>query len=126
MEPGFAILLGVVFVLMIGSGFLQHRNYMRATERLRVRHADERGSFLVSGRGKGWLRGSIVLLVIDSATKKITDAEAMVGMSIFARFKSRPELLGPMSSAASRTKDPKVAQGVEYALAQYKVTARAR
>ena len=53
----------------------------------------------------GIARGAIVLLVIDAAREEIIDAEAMVGSTVFARFRPRPGLRGPLVTAEFRERN---------------------
>lgn len=120
LDGRFGIVLLVVLVLGIGLSLMQHFSYQRATRRMVAEHQGARESFLVSGRGKGWFRGAVVLLVVDSASARIEAAEAMVGASVFARFRPRPELLGSLSSARDRATDKRLGEAVESAIAQYR------
>lgn len=120
LDGRFGIVLLVVLVLGIGLSLMQHFSYQRATRRMVAEHQGARESFLVSGRGKGWFRGAVVLLVVDSASSRIEAAEAMVGASVFARFRPRPELLGSLSSARDRATDKRLGEAVESAIAQYR------
>ena len=126
MDGGFAIIMIVVLVAGAGLSLLQHRTYQRATRRMAAKHQGELGSFLVSGRGKGWLRGSVVLLVVNSATSTIEAAEAMSGASVFAQFRPRPELLGPVEGATDKAGDKRLRKAVEEALGQYRLLTRKR
>lgn len=120
LDGRFAIVLVVALVLGILLSLWQHVSYQRATRRMVAEHQGARESFLVSGRGKGWFRGAVVLLVVDSASSRIEAAEAMVGASVFARFRPRPELLGSVSSARERASDKRLGEAVESAIAQYR------
>lgn len=125
MDLGFAaILLGALGLSGLFS-LAQHRVYATAAQRLTASHAGRADSFLVSGRGKGWLRGALVLLVIDRRSRSIVAAEAMVGSTVLARFAPRPELMGPIDGAPERAVDPKLQDAVRYALEQYRVTVAA-
>jgi glucitol operon activator protein len=125
MDTGFAIILLSALVLSGLLSLLQQRAYSKATQRMADAYKDAFGSTLVSGRGKGWGRGAVVLLVIDSLTRQVIAAEAMVGVSVLSRFRPRPKLLGSVSGLVARAgTDKKLAQALEYALQQYKVTTR--
>ncbi|GAA2174011.1 hypothetical protein GCM10009846_18290 [Agrococcus versicolor] len=126
LDGRFGIVLLVVLLLGIGLSLFQHFSYQRATRRMVAEHQGARESFLVSGRGKGWLRGAVVLLVVDSSSSRIEAAEAMVGASVFARFRPRPELLGSLSSARDRAKDKHLGEAVESAIAQYRTLRKKR
>lgn len=121
MDNGFALLLLVALLLGGALSYLQHRAYAAATRRMTAEYQGRDDMILVSGRGKGWTRGAVVLLVIDSITKRIVAAEAMVGVTIFARFRVRKELVGPLASAPKRAGEKRLAEAVESAIKQYKV-----
>ncbi len=124
MDSGFAFILLGALILSGLFSWLQHRAYLRSTNLLADEYRGRTDAVLVSGRGKGRLRGAVVLLVIDVRVKKVIAAKAMVGSSILARFRDRPELLGSLSSAADRTGDKHIAKAVESAIAQYKTMRR--
>lgn len=126
LDGRFGIVLLVVLVLGIALSLVQHFSYQRATRRMVAEHQGARESFLVSGRGKGWFRGAVVLLVVDASSSRIEAAEAMVGASVFARFRPRPELLGSVSSARDRAGDKRLGEAVESAIAQYRSMRRKR
>jgi len=126
MNTGFAIILISALILSVLLSLLQHNTYNRATQRMTRAFAGEKDYYLVSGRGKGRLRGALVLLVIDASQQRIVAAEAMVGSTIFARFRGRPGLIGPLSGAAGRADEKHLKDAVDYALQQYKVTRRAK
>lgn len=126
MDERFAIVLALMLVAGVLTSLWQHRAYSRATRRMAQAHEGLTGAFLVSGRGKGRLRGAIVLLVVDGASSAITAAEAMVGASVFARFRPRPELLGPAAGAEERASDPLLRKAVEHALEQFRTVRRSR
>lgn len=123
MDTGFALLLFAALVLSGLLSWLQHRAYSAATRRMMEQFHGRRDAILVSGRGKGLLRGAVVILVVDARDKRVVAAEAMVGTSVLARFRERPELLGPISSAADRASEKRLAQAIQSALEQYKTTA---
>ncbi|TAM69316.1 MAG: transcriptional regulator [Microbacteriaceae bacterium] len=124
MTTGFAaILLGALILSGILS-WLQHRAYSKATERLRRQFRGSGDAALVSGRGKGRLRGAVVLLVIDSRSRRVIAAEAMIGASVLARFHERPELLGGLGSIADRAREKRLADATLQAMEQYKLVMR--
>lgn len=125
MDTGFAIILIGAIVLNVLLSIVQHRIYMGATRRMQVAYSGMKDHFLVSGRGKGILRGALVLLVIDATSNQIVAAEGMVGSTVMARFRPRPELLGLVTSAPSRAQNDHLLKAVEYALQQYRVVRRA-
>jgi glucitol operon activator protein len=123
-DTGFALLLLAALVLSIGFSLWQQRTYQNATRRLGLSYLGVKNHFLVSGRGKGFLRGAIVLLVIDGDTDTVVAAEAMVGSTALARFKPHPELLGPLVTAPDRTREKKLNEAIVYAIQQYGVTSK--
>jgi len=122
MDTGFAVLLIGALLLSVVFSLFQQRTYSRATKRIGLGFLGAKDHFLVSGRGKGFLRGAIVLMVVDASTTRIVAAEAMVGGSVLARFKPRPELLGDLDTAVMRTSEKKMTEAVDYATKQYWVT----
>ena len=124
MDTGFALILLAAIILNIVFSIMQHKMYMRVTRDMQNEYAGRSDHFLVSGRGKGFLRGAVVLLVIDSSRNQVVAAKAMVGSTMFARFKPRPELLGVATSAPSRAANSHLLKAVEYAMEQYRVTRR--
>ncbi|MBH0053452.1 MULTISPECIES: transcriptional regulator GutM [unclassified Salinibacterium] len=122
MDTGFALLLMAALVLSVVFSLLQQRTYSRATKRLGTSFLGVKDHFLVSGRGKSFLRGAIVLLVVDASTSRIVAAEAMVGSTVMAHFKPRPELIGDLDTAVLRTKEKMMTAAVDYATKQYWVT----
>ncbi|MGV8876266.1 MAG: transcriptional regulator GutM [Rhodoglobus sp.] len=122
MDSGFALILMAALVLSVVFSLLQQRTYSRATKRLGTSFIGVKNHFLVSGRGKGFLRGAIVLMVVDSTTTRIVAAEAMVGGTVLARFKPQPELIGDLDTAVLRTSEKKMTEAVDYATKQYWVT----
>jgi glucitol operon activator protein len=126
MDTGFALILISVLLLGFALSFLQHRSYSRAAQRMTRAFAGEKDFFLVSGRGKGVLRGAVLLMVIDAKERRVIAAEAMIGITIFARFRGRPELIGPLDGVAARAKEPKLRDAVDYALANFASLSRGR
>lgn len=112
---GLAILLIVAFVLSFGLSYWQHRSYSKAVREMAVEF-DRPGLKLVSGRGKGFLRGAAVILVVDLRRRQIVAARRMVGSTVFARFRTDTELLGPLGSVSQRTADKHVGKAVEQAV----------
>ena len=126
MNTGFAVILISALLLSVLLSLLQHRTYNNAAQRMTRAFAGEKDFYLVSGRGKGFTRGALVLLVIDAATQRIVAAEAMVGVTIFARFRGRPDLIGPLAGAPSRANERRLKEAVEYALQQYTFVRRGK
>jgi DNA-binding transcriptional regulator of glucitol operon len=118
MNTEFALLFGVALVLGAGGTLLQHRAYARAVNKLAEAYRG-RAAKLVSGRHKGKLRGAVVLLVVDEATRQVLAAEKMTGMSVLARFRPAPELLGPVGTVDQRAAKPQLALAVQDARQQF-------
>jgi DNA-binding transcriptional regulator of glucitol operon len=118
MNTEFALLFGVALVLGAGGTLLQHRAYGRAVARLAETYRGQAAK-LVSGRHKGKLRGAVVLLVVDEATRQVLAAEKMTGMSVLARFRPAPELLGPINAADQRAANPQTTLAVQDAQQQF-------
>jgi len=103
--PFFLIVLAGV-TLTAASAFAQHKYYARTIRRLAAAH-DEPGCVLVSGRGKGRIRGAVVVLVLRAADEQIKAAAVMEGATVFTRFRDRPEWVGlsardPLPDASPR------------------------
>src|SRR3954463_10890178 len=75
------------------SALAQHKYHTRTVRRL-ARENNDSGSVLISGRGKGRVRGAIAVLVLDKQTEVIRAAAVMEGASVLARFKQRPDWVG--------------------------------
>lgn len=111
---GLVVLLGV-FVVAGLLGYRQHLSYQRAVNEL-ADQENRGGVLLVSGRSKGWRRGAIALLVIDRRRGRVLRAQAMEGASVFARFRERPELAGPVDAVEERAGSPALAKAVREAV----------
>jgi glucitol operon activator protein len=103
--PFFLIVLAGV-TLTAASAFAQHKYYARTVRRLAAAH-DEPGCVLVSGRGKGRIRGAVVVLVLRASDEQIKAAAVMEGATVFARFRARPDWVGlsgrdPLPGASPR------------------------
>lgn len=123
MNTEFALLFGAALVLGAGGTLLQHRAYGRAVGKL-VEAYHGKAALLVSGRHKGKLRGAVVLLVVDEVTRQVLAAEKMTGMSVLARFRAAPELLGHLRDADRRAATPQVALAVQEAQQQFATLSR--
>jgi glucitol operon activator protein len=73
---------------------------------------------LVSGRGKGRLRGAIVVLVLRKHDEVIRAAAVMEGATVFARFKERPAWVGRCARDDLPGCSPRVAKAVADARAR--------
>lgn len=111
-----ALLFGAM-VLTAGMSLLQVRRY---NQELQAALAASTGAddALVSGRCRSFRGGSIVVMVIDMASQEITRATAMTGFTVLARFRPRPELLGPVATATERARGRALREGVAHALLQ--------
>jgi glucitol operon activator protein len=100
------------------AGFLSYRQHTRYAQVVNTVATEEnrRGVLLVSGRAKGRLRGAVVLLVVDRRQDLVTRALVMEGASVFARFRERPELLGPVGTVEDRAPSKATAKAVKEAL----------
>lgn len=112
-----AMLLGGLFT------FWQQRYYNSTLQTMAAEH-HERGKTLVSGRGRSPLRGAIVVMVVDSRSRRVIDARAMIGSTVFARFRPAPELHGPLSTAPDRARNNQLRRAVEEAQLTFKSTSR--
>jgi len=108
------LLLGAFAVAGLLS-YRQHLGYQRAVNAL-ADQENRSGVLLVSGRAKGWRRGAIVLLVIDRRRGRVLRAQAMEGASVFARFRERPELAGPVEAAEQRAGSTALSKAIHEAL----------
>lgn len=108
------LLLGGFVVAGLLS-YRQHLGYQRAVNELATEE-NRGGVLLVSGRSKGWRRGAIVLLVIDRRRGRVIRARVMEGVSVFAAFRERPELMGPIDGAEERAGSKALAKAVHEAL----------
>lgn len=109
-----------LFVALVASGlltFFQQRRYVHAINEAAA-SADGPGDALVSGRGRGIWRGAVVVLIVDRARGEFTDARAMVGATVFARFAARPDLCGPVDAVTARVRGKHLSTALAAAMAQ--------
>jgi glucitol operon activator protein len=111
---GLIAVLGV-FVVAGLLTYRQHLGYQRAVNELATEE-NRSGVLLVSGRAKGWRRGAVVLLVIDRRRGQVLRARAMEGASVFATFRERPELAGPVAAVEERAGSSVLAKAVHEAV----------
>ena len=111
---GLVLLLGA-FVVAGLLTYRQHLGYQQAVNDLATEE-NRSGVLLVSGRAKGWRRGAIVLLIIDRRRGQVLRARAMEGASVFAKFRERPELAGPIEAAEERAGSKAMAKAINQAL----------
>jgi glucitol operon activator protein len=105
------LLLFLAMSLTAASALAQHKYYTRTVRRLAREH-DEPGCVLVSGRGKGRVRGAIAVLVLDKQTEVIRAAAVMEGATVLARFKQRPDWVGLCARDALPRCSPRLAKAV--------------
>lgn len=122
MAPGdwrFPAILVTSMVIAMILTFFQHRAYNRQLN-VALAASKRKSEMLVSGRGRSFRGGAIVVLLVDTATREITWASAMSGLTVFARFKEVPALLGPVDTATERLSKPakQLVKAVEMALEQ--------
>ncbi|AFV88659.1 GutM domain-containing protein [Acidipropionibacterium acidipropionici ATCC 4875] len=125
MEWQFALYLFAAMILSVPLTWLQTRRYTRAVREMAAAH-DDRSKILVSGRGRGKLRGSVAMLVIDAADRTIVEARVMAGASVFARIRRAHELEGPLDDAASRAGDRMTAKALIQATEQFETVLGSR
>ncbi len=125
MEWQFALYLFAAMILGVPLTWLQTRRYTRAVREMAAGHQDP-SNILVSGRGRGKIRGAVVMLVIDAATRTIIEARVMAGASVFAPVRRDHEIEGPVDDAVTRTADKMVARGIAQAVDQFDVVLAAR
>jgi glucitol operon activator protein len=96
-----AAILVAGFVVAGLLSYRQHLGYQRVVNRVATEE-NASGKLVVTGRAKGKLRGAVVLLVLDRADRRVTRALVMEGATVFAGFRERPDLLGPLADIESR------------------------
>lgn len=119
MEWLLPILLLTALLLSVGLSVWQTKRYTADVNRLALAHQGP-GRQLVSGRGKGRLRGAVVVLVVDAGTREVLDASVMTGATVAARLRPAPALVGPLDSINERTTDTMVQRAVADALTRLK------
>lgn len=109
----------LIAAMIISSLFTlqQQRRYAREVSRLAEASQGSEDA-LVTGRGRTFRGGAVVVLLVDVGTREIITARGMVGATVFARFKERPELLGPIDGAADRARTKQMAVAITQAIAQ--------
>ncbi|WP_421093296.1 transcriptional regulator GutM [Pseudarthrobacter sp. CC4] len=119
MNTEFALLLGGALVLGALLSWAQQRAYARTVRRMADQYSGQPVA-LVSGRGKGFVRGAIVVLAVDERSRRVVAAQAMKGSTVFARFRPHADLLGPLSSATARAHSALMDKALQEAQKQYK------
>lgn len=119
MEWLLPILLLTALLLSVGLSVWQTKKYTADVNAIALSH-NAPGRHLVSGRGKGRLRGAVVVLVVDSASQDVVAASVMAGATVVARLRPAPHLVGPVATIAERTTDVQVRRAIEDALTRLK------
>jgi glucitol operon activator protein len=107
----YLLLVFVVMTLTAVGGIIQHRYYTRTVGRLAREH-NRPGCVLVSGRGKGRMRGAIAVLILNKEDEVIRAAAVMEGATVLARFKERPDWVGLSARDDLPTCSPRAAKAV--------------
>lgn len=108
-----ALVIGAILTYVQMSAY--NRELNRALHVARGEHL-----VLVSGKGRSFRGGAIVIAIVDTINREITWARAMTGATVFARFRDVPALIGPMASAVDRVEGKQFKAAVEMAMAQVK------
>ncbi len=114
----FPAALVAAMVLALILGYRQQKAYSGAVTRAAERYSGPNNA-LVTGRGKGWLSGAVVIMIVDQESRRVVHAEAMTGATVFARPRQAPELLGPVDSLVDRIGTGKKREAVEMAVQQF-------
>jgi len=122
-QLGFIALLIFAIVLSFVFSYQQHRAYVGAIRELADDH-DRNGVVVVSGRGKGFLRGCVVILAVDATTRRILEARVMQGSTVMARFRRAHFLEGSLKGALEKATSKHMVTALEQATAQFRETAR--
>ncbi len=117
----FAAILGGALVVSLLLGLWQQGRYARSVTAMVKKHHGA-GRILVTGRGLGRLKGTIVMLVIDDAADAVVAASMIRGSTIFATAKDAPQLLGPVATLAERATEKQTRKAVDMALEQLTAT----
>jgi len=120
----FAALLGGALIVSLLLGIWQQGRYARSVNELASRYRGK-DRLLVTGRGLGKLKGTIVMLIVDDPRDEVIAGHVLRGTTIFATAKEAPELLGPVATLPDRVTDKQSRKAIEMALTQLKAT-RAR
>jgi|SRR6478735_2704979 len=117
----FAAILGGALVVSLLLGLWQQGRYATSVNAM-VKNHHGTGRILVTGRGLGRLRGTIVMLIIDDAADQVVAASKLRGTTIFATAKDAPDLIGPVAGLADRATDKQTRKAVDMALTQLSTT----
>lgn len=116
----FPALLVAAMLLALLFGYFQQKSYASTVSRMARENSGQPTRYLVSGQGRGRTRGVIVVLIVDAVQEAVIEARRMAGVSIFARMKGAPDLLGPIDSIEERSAGKKDKQAAAMALTQYR------
>lgn len=122
-QLGFVLLLIGAIVLSFAFSYLQHMAYVRTIRAVASAH-DRHGVVVVSGRGKGFLRGCVAVLAVDATTRRVLEARTMQGSTVVARFRRNPALEGSLRGIEERASSRWMAEALREATAQFRETAR--
>lgn len=113
----FPALLVAAMVASIVLSMWQQRRYLRVVNAMarEYKGPDRR---LVSGRGKGRLRGAVVVLVIDTVQRTVLAARVMSGSTVLAKLRPAPGLEGSLDTLRDRASDTFVVKAIDDALRQ--------
>lgn len=124
-QLGFIALLIFAIVLSFAFSYQQHRAYVGTIRKVADAH-DRNGVVVVSGRGKGFLRGCVVVLAVDATTRRILEARTMQGSTVMARFRRAEFLEGHLKGVTGCATSTWMAEALEQATAQFRETAGSR
>lgn len=124
-QLGFIALLIFAIVLSFAFSYQQHRAYVGTIRTVADAH-DRNGVVVVSGRGKGFLRGCVVVLAVDATTRRILEARTMQGSTVLARFRRAEFLEGHLKGATGRATSRWMVEALEQATTQFRETAGSR
>lgn len=113
----FPALLITAMLLAMLLTYFQQQAYSRELNRTLDRASGDH-LMLVSGRGRSFRGGAIVIMVVDVVHRQIVAASAMSGLTVFARFRPSPRLLGPLDDAEQRVSGRQIRAAVQMAAAQ--------
>lgn len=111
----FPALLITAMILAMVMTLFQVRRYNRELQES-ARAASGPDNALISGRCRSFRGGAVVVMVVDTARGEVVRATAMTGRTVFARFRERSELIGPVAGLADRARSRALRRGTEDAL----------
>ena len=122
-QLGFVLLLIAAILLSFAFSYLQHMAYTRTVREVSAAH-DRPGNVVVSGRGKGFLRGCVVVLAVDSTTRTVLEARVMQGSTVLARFRRAAVLEGSLRGVESRATSQWMIEALQQATTQFRETTK--